>query len=461
LTYREKPVTNFALPNATCTATRRLGINLQSADTVILADPDWNPTYDQQAQDRAHRLGQKRPVTVIRMCHANSVEEGILAVAARKAGLAAAVLAGLEAGADIEALDAANAASGADPATAAKLSFSELREIILAGARAVEDPKLAEQQPSAPGRGGGKKTRGSAGASGSGAGGFAGSAGAQADGSAALARAAEGSGKRGHYNWEGVDYTELKAANDKRNIADFWVSQLGGKRRERVATVEMVDAGAGLGMQAVSRVSIMEAREAEDRERRAAAAREVSRLKAVERAARHEHKCCGCGGGEAGCVRPPPAFLAPDVAAERLRCRNCPRVMSLGCARLVTRPRMGWQCPQHHCRSCNRTASEAGGLMFRCVDCPTAFCAECNGEAPFDAVEANPEWEEMGFYLPKSFEYVRCTDCCKVKLEKEAEEKAAAAEAAEAAKEKAAAEKTAKVGLCAALNDAHWSALYV
>ena len=32
-----------------------LGINLQSADTVILADPDWNPTYDQQAQDRAHR----------------------------------------------------------------------------------------------------------------------------------------------------------------------------------------------------------------------------------------------------------------------------------------------------------------------------------------------------------------------------------------------------------------------
>ena len=69
-----------------------LGINLQSADTVILADPDWNPTYDQQAQDRAHRLGQKRPVTVIRMCHASSVEEGILAVAARKASLAAAAV---------------------------------------------------------------------------------------------------------------------------------------------------------------------------------------------------------------------------------------------------------------------------------------------------------------------------------------------------------------------------------
>jgi SWI/SNF-related matrix-associated actin-dependent regulator of chromatin subfamily A member 5 len=256
-----------------------LGINLQSADTVILADPDWNPTYDQQAQDRAHRLGQLRPVTVIRMCHANSVEEGILAVAARKAGLAAAVLAGLEAGADIEALDAANAASGADPATAAKLSFSELREIILAGAGAAEAPKPKPEPVAAKvtrGRSGG----GSAGASGSGAGGAGpgvkserggggvGGAGAQAEGAAALARAVEGSGNRGHYKWEGVDYTEIKATNDKLNIADYWVSQLGDRRRERVATVEMIDAGAGLGMQAVSRISIMEAKEAEDRDRR-------------------------------------------------------------------------------------------------------------------------------------------------------------------------------------------------
>ena len=64
--------------------------------------------------------------------------------------------------------------------------------------------------------------------------------------------------------------------------------------------------------------------------------------------------------------------------------------------------------------------------MFRCVDCPTAFCAECNGETPFDAVESNPEWEELGFFLPKSFEYVRCGDCCvaKAAADEEAEKKA-------------------------------------
>jgi len=398
-----------------------LGINLQSADTVILADPDWNPTYDQQAMDRAHRLGQQRPVTVIRMCHASSVEEGILAVAARKASLAAAVLAGLEAGADVAALDAANAASGSDPAAAAKLSFGELKEIILAGKGAAEQLPTVDK----------KKTRArSSGAD------------AQAEGAAALARAAEGSGKKGHYTWEGVDYTKKKAEAEKREIADVWVETVGSKRRERVATVEYVDAGAGLGMQAVSRASILEAKEAEDRERRAAAARDAARLKAADRASRHETKCCECG-GEEKCVKPPPPFLAPEIAAERLNCRNCPRTMSLGCARLVTRPRMGWQCPQHHCKSCNRTASEAGGLMFRCVDCPTAFCAECNGETPFDAVESNPEWEELGFFLPKSFEYVRCGDCCvkkaaaEEKAKAEAEEAKAKEEAEEKAKEEA------------------------
>ena len=384
-----------------------LGINLQSADTVILADPDWNPTYDQQAQDRAHRLGQKRPVTVIRMCHASSVEEGILAVAARKASLAAAVLAGLEAGADVAALDAANAAAGADPAAAAKLSFTELREIILAGAGAGEaasTPAFAKKTRGGRSGGGDSKTQEDA----------------QEAGALALKRAAEGSGKKGHYNWEGVDYTKKKAEADKREIADVWVESVGQKRRERIATVEYVDAGAGLGMQAVSRISIREAREAEDRERRAAAAREP-RASSPPTARRGTRLSAASAAATKGCLKPPPPFLAPEVAAERLRCRNCPRVMSLGCARLVTRPRMGWQCPQHHCKSCNRTASEAGGLMFRCVGCPTAFCAECNGETPFEAVEANAEWEALGFYLPKSFEYVRCGNCL-AKGEEEAKE---------------------------------------
>lgn len=56
-----------------------LGLNLQSADTVVIFDSDWNPTQDLQAQDRAHRIGQTKEVRVFRLVTANSVEETILA----------------------------------------------------------------------------------------------------------------------------------------------------------------------------------------------------------------------------------------------------------------------------------------------------------------------------------------------------------------------------------------------
>lgn len=62
-----------------------LGINLTAADTVIFYDSDWNPTVDQQAMDRAHRLGQTRQVTVYRLITKNTVEERILMRAQEKA----------------------------------------------------------------------------------------------------------------------------------------------------------------------------------------------------------------------------------------------------------------------------------------------------------------------------------------------------------------------------------------
>ncbi|KAG1457849.1 hypothetical protein G6F56_006523 [Rhizopus delemar] len=56
-----------------------LGLNLQTADTVIIFDSDWNPHQDLQAQDRAHRIGQTKEVRIFRLISTNSVEENILA----------------------------------------------------------------------------------------------------------------------------------------------------------------------------------------------------------------------------------------------------------------------------------------------------------------------------------------------------------------------------------------------
>jgi superfamily II DNA or RNA helicase len=64
------------------------GLNLTSADTVIHYDPWWNPAVEDQASDRAHRIGQTKSVFVFKLIAADTVEERILDLQARKAELA-------------------------------------------------------------------------------------------------------------------------------------------------------------------------------------------------------------------------------------------------------------------------------------------------------------------------------------------------------------------------------------
>ncbi|KAJ2855519.1 putative ATPase [Coemansia erecta] len=61
-----------------------LGINLTAADTVVIFDSDWNPQQDLQAQDRVHRIGQKRPVLIYRLIIAGSCERAMLQSAKAK-----------------------------------------------------------------------------------------------------------------------------------------------------------------------------------------------------------------------------------------------------------------------------------------------------------------------------------------------------------------------------------------
>jgi ATP-dependent helicase STH1/SNF2 len=89
---RSKHVATFNDPNAEneinifllSTRAGGLGINLQSADTVIIYDSDWNPHADLQAMDRAHRIGQTKEVRIFRLITERSVEEIILERARRK-----------------------------------------------------------------------------------------------------------------------------------------------------------------------------------------------------------------------------------------------------------------------------------------------------------------------------------------------------------------------------------------
>src|SRR5690606_21634586 len=60
------------------------GLNLTAADHVFLLDPWWNPAAEDQAADRAHRIGQKRAVTVYKIIAKDTIEEGIIKLQQRK-----------------------------------------------------------------------------------------------------------------------------------------------------------------------------------------------------------------------------------------------------------------------------------------------------------------------------------------------------------------------------------------
>jgi SNF2 family DNA or RNA helicase len=61
-----------------------VGLNLTAADTVIHFDPWWNPAVEAQATDRAHRIGQRRVVTAIKLIARDTVEERVLRMQEKK-----------------------------------------------------------------------------------------------------------------------------------------------------------------------------------------------------------------------------------------------------------------------------------------------------------------------------------------------------------------------------------------
>ncbi len=95
------------------------GLNLTAADTVFLLDPWWNPAVEDQAADRAHRIGQTRAVTVVRLVAQGTIEEKVLGLHEKKRALVAGIL---------EEADVAG-----------KLSVRELIDLLRDGQRASEE----------------------------------------------------------------------------------------------------------------------------------------------------------------------------------------------------------------------------------------------------------------------------------------------------------------------------------
>ena len=100
LRERKKRVDTFQREEATCflisLKAGGMGLNLTAADYVVHLDPWWNPAVEDQASDRAHRIGQTRPVTIYRMVAEGTIEEKIVALHGHKRTLAEDILQGRE-----------------------------------------------------------------------------------------------------------------------------------------------------------------------------------------------------------------------------------------------------------------------------------------------------------------------------------------------------------------------------
>eukprot|EP00612_Vaucheria_litorea_P001690 CAMPEP_0171456008 /NCGR_PEP_ID=MMETSP0945-20130129/2674_1 /TAXON_ID=109269 /ORGANISM="Vaucheria litorea, Strain CCMP2940" /LENGTH=312 /DNA_ID=CAMNT_0011981361 /DNA_START=124 /DNA_END=1063 /DNA_ORIENTATION=- len=100
-----------------------------------------------------------------------------------------------------------------------------------------------------------------------------------------------------------------------------------------------------------------------------------------------------------------------------LQCAHCPRTAHASCLESFNRTPSsssggisGFTCFQHRCKGCDRTTSAAGGLLFRCVSCPSAFCEDCLQE---DSVESIGRWrevEKLG-YVSKQAYWIKCERC--------------------------------------------------
>ncbi|KTG04323.1 hypothetical protein cypCar_00030728, partial [Cyprinus carpio] len=119
-----------------------LGINLASADTVVIFDSDWNPQNDLQAQARAHRIGQKKQVNIYRLVTKGSVEEDIIERAKKKMVLDHLV---------IQRMDTTGKTvldTGAAPSSSTPFNKEELSAILKFGAEELfKESEGEEQEP--------------------------------------------------------------------------------------------------------------------------------------------------------------------------------------------------------------------------------------------------------------------------------------------------------------------------
>ena len=103
------------------------------------------------------------------------------------------------------------------------------------------------------------------------------------------------------------------------------------------------------------------------------------------------------------CCNGPPPPAPVDTAPGKGYRKKAPPVLS--------RPSGMFICPHHRCVSCNRSTASAGGLLFRCTGCMTAYCEDCLPQDEIESIGRCRPLEKLGYDSKQSY-FIRCPYCC-------------------------------------------------
>ena len=318
-----------------------LGINLQSADTCILYDSDWNPQPDLQAMARVHRIGQKKTVHVYRLVCGGTVEERIIERARKKLYLDQMVNRGsTKMSSKLESLTAAELLNS--------LKFGSDAVFGDGGIHTLPTKEDIEKIID--------RTREESESSGN----LRGNAATKASEFNPEANSAAQS-----TNFMGIDFSKLRQKNKKKidqaSLTTTWQKRVSKKR---IIMVEGIGSGYGKAHVPVLAANNydLEAGEPSVMEKEMRNHDFKTKKKPKTAGFTHQLTCQHCGQG-----------------GELLLCSTCPNSVHVTCAgfKSVKQVRHTWSCSHHSCSTCGKTPSEAGGVIFRCQGCPHAYCDDC------------------------------------------------------------------------------------
>lgn len=365
-----------------------LGINLTSAQDVIFLDEDWNPQITLQAEARAHRIGQTKPVTIYKLCTQGTVEEQMMGRIRKKLYLSAKITESMQSlhGKQTQ-LKAGRASVEEDMP---QMGTTQLKTLVRRGAQTLSHPEIdVREMVSWDLETMMAKCR---------------------DQPADLTDSAVNS-EIDEDKWLSVmERVECAVFQGKRYQRQLDVNSRGAlstaniipsviqheDRREGKNTTVMVNG------YAVSKESM----NCGDWEAVPTFAGKDPRLAEPVREKRrkfnHEDHCLQC-------------FKDAD-AGHMVECKSCPRAYHFDCLDAQYKSKVkglsGFYCPQHNCSDCSKTTSDAGGLIFRCRWCPQGFCEDCLDWEKTELIGENlPEFELIEEQPTQGGFYIKCPTC--------------------------------------------------